>query len=153
MAAPLQELYHPDRPSYTDTAPWQPRRADAAQALAAVLPPDEASAIHSTIAHASLVYRQQENEAHRLSLKTKHDAMFAASEELRCTYPGWYALASNGGPGESKEGLSNVLRPVTGSGQGRVEGMFPIEMRVPTETPGREGWDYKWTANAGSSKA
>jgi large subunit ribosomal protein L40 len=148
-----QELYHPDRPSYTDRAPWQPRRPDSAKALAAVLPPDQASAIHSTIAHAELTFRQQASESHRLALKQKHDLLFAASEELRCSYPGWYALASEGGPGESQDGMKNVLRPVEGSSQGRVEGLFPIEMRVPTDTPGRDGWDYSWQADGGGAAA
>lgn len=31
--------------------------------------------------------------------------------------------------------------------------MFPIEMRIPTETPGRDGWDYAWSADGGSSAA
>lgn len=42
-------------------------------------------------------------------------------------------------------GDKNVLRPIAGSSGGRVEGLFPLEMRVPTDSPGRNGWDYEWS--------
>lgn len=147
----LQELYHPDRPSYKSQAPWQPHRPDALSLLASVLPTDKASAIHQTIAHAQLVHQSSLDESRSVALKSKHRSLFAASEELRVLYPEWYDLASNGGPGETAEPIKNVLRPVQSASAGRVEGMFPVEMRTPTDSQGRDGWDYDWTAEDGAS--
>ena len=30
--------------------------------------------------------------------------------------------------------------------EGRLPGLFPREMRIPTDTPPRSGWDYNWKA-------
>lgn len=29
-------------------------------------------------------------------------------------------------------------------GREKYERLFPREMRLPTDTPGKDGWDYKW---------
>jgi len=28
--------------------------------------------------------------------------------------------------------------------EARIEGLFPRDMRVPTDTPSRDGWNYDW---------
>ena len=30
--------------------------------------------------------------------------------------------------------------------EGRLPGLFPRELRLPTDTPSRDGWNYGWKA-------
>lgn len=105
--------------------------------------------VHDTIARASKLHDLQSIQTRLAALRSKHMSIFTACEELRISYPAYYALASeegkrpgDGGPADSKD-MFNLLKP-TQQGRGRVEGFFPKEMRVFTETAGRDGWDYEW---------
>lgn len=59
-------------------------------------------------------------------------------EELRLTDKTLYDLAT-----VKDEGTGGTTIPVL-QGKEKVEGFFPREMRLPTDTPGKDGWNYNW---------
>ena len=44
------------------------------------------------------------------------------------------------------EALKNMKGVEKKAMEGRLPGLFPREMRIPTDTPPRAGWDYDWKA-------
>ncbi|CDZ96798.1 hypothetical protein [Phaffia rhodozyma] len=138
-----KDLYPPGSVS---ESPSSIPRLDRIQNILHLSPTPE---VHDTITRAALLDRLTNTERQVQSLRAKHAAMFNACEELRVSYPSFYELASEenkpsgqAGPAENKD-IKNLLNGVE-QGKGKVEGLFPREMRVFTETPGKDGWDYEW---------
>ena len=46
---------------------------------------------------------------------------------------------------EEMELLKTMKGPEKKAAEARIRGLFPREMRVPTDTPPRDGWNYNWS--------
>lgn len=58
---------------------------------------------------------------------------------MRLTDKRFYDLAT-----EEKSLRTDATMAPVRQGRGKVERLFPLEMRLPTDTPGTKGWDYTW---------
>lgn len=47
---------------------------------------------------------------------------------------------------DEAEELKNLKGPARNAAAARIEGLFPREMRLPTDTPRTAGWDHAWKA-------
>ena len=130
-----QELFPSGRPNVRSPAPWSPPRPDRAAKLPIVLP---SAVAHDTITRASLTYQLDLERARQHALNLKHKAIFNACETLRLHDKALYDLATGELPGSA-----SATVPVL-QGRGKVERLFPREMRSPTDTPGTSGWNYDW---------
>lgn len=148
---------------YPDTAPGV---GAARAALQAALPyPAE---VHDTIMRAWNLFRREQREAQRKDLNVKRLRMEEACVALRKQSPKLFAqaayrVASNKrhpdeqarlvklglAGGEGKKGESGEEPQLAGAearrkartlASQRLHGLFPREMRAPTDTPSRNGW-------------
>ncbi|WVQ79972.1 hypothetical protein IAT38_002073 [Cryptococcus sp. DSM 104549] len=159
-------LYPRDSYAPTSSSPTGVRHPKHMERLREVLPSAEA---HETIERAWQLYQRQLRNARKAELQTKFDKMVEACDELeRITN------SANGGPysadGKGGEyhravydravlamrqakrgepvGKKTMLQTWMDS---RVEGLFPRESWVPTETRGK-GWNYNWSRPKGEPK-
>ena len=77
---------------------------------------------HWTIYRAWNLYQRKTRTAREKELERQYNKIRDACEELGQTDERLYRIAV------SKKGA----------------GMYPIELRIPTDTPPRSGWNYKW---------
>lgn len=77
---------------------------------------------HWTIHRAWLLYQRKLRTARELELERQWNSMWEACEELARVDQRLYRIATS-----KKE-----------------TGYFPIELRIPTDTPPREGWNHGW---------
>lgn len=131
---PLQDLYPSSQPKRSPK-PWASPRPDRAILLSKALPSPEA---HETIDRATRLHKVSTANGRLAALKRKHALLFEACEELRLTSKVHYDLATQAPPG------TLALDVPVLQAKGKFEGLFPREMRLPTETPGNKGWDYDW---------
>lgn len=138
-------LYPPTR---TDRSadPTGVHRPDAPAALERVIPSAEA---HETIERAWVIWQKNKREAREAELKRKFDRMKAAMDDLEKTDPKRYRMAtSKPDPRKMEKELQEELKQYRGIDrralEARIEGLFPRELRIPTDTPSRDGWNYEW---------
>lgn len=133
-----------------------------------VLPFGQASEeVHSTITRAWLLFRRTQREELESRLNRKHERLLEALADLKLEHGPLYSAAiykvgpNRRSPTEQAKlvqaGLVRLQRDAppkantpTGAeakrlfkslaGGARLEGLFPREMRVPTHTPGKNGW-------------
>lgn len=149
-ADPIKEtirkaLYPPNvanKPS--PTGAW---RLDVARAIQIAIPSKQA---HETIERAWFLYQRHLRWRREEELRRKYECMTKAMDELEKIDPKRFSEANRPedprqrGPAEVKLGktLRGVEKKVLES---RLPGLFPRELRVPTDTPPREGWKYDCT--------
>ena len=85
-----------------------------------------------------MTYQLDLHHAREHSLAQKHTALFNACETLRLHDKALYDLAT-----QEARGSASATVPVM-QGKEKYERLFPREMRLPTDTPGKGGWDYGW---------
>jgi len=91
-------------------------------------------------------------------LKVKYESMTMAMDKLKRLDKNLYDIAA---AKVDPRGLllddSEELRPLKGPARrfylSRVQGLFPREMWVPTDTPKKDGWRHQWKAPPSSTKA
>jgi large subunit ribosomal protein L40 len=138
-------LYPPNvanKPS--PTGAW---RLDVARALQIAVPSKQA---HETIGRAWLLYQRHQRWRREEELGRKYECMKKAMDELEKIDTQLFGEANRledprqRGMAETK--LAKTLRGVEKKVlESRLPGLFPRELRVPTETPARDGWKYVWT--------
>jgi large subunit ribosomal protein L40 len=138
-------LYPPNvanKPS--PTGAW---RLDVARAIQIAIPSKQA---HETIERAWLLYQRHQRWRREEDLGRKYECMKRAMDELEKIDPQLFSEASlredprQRGMAETK--LAKTLRGVEKKVlESRPPGLFPRELRVPTDTPARDGWKYEWT--------
>ncbi|GAA5906441.1 hypothetical protein JCM6882_004436 [Rhodosporidiobolus microsporus] len=109
--------------------------ADRLAALSRVIPSPEA---HETITRAWQLHLRQRRTSHSAELARKYASMRRAIDLLEDTDKGLWSQAVEG------KKFQNVRQD--GRGNERLEGLVPRELRVPTERPGAQLWDYEWKA-------
>ena len=139
-------LYPPSRLDRS-TAPTGLHRPDAPAALERVVQSREA---HETIQRAWVVFSKAKRDAREAELKRKFDCMTRAMDDLEKTDGRLYRIAtSKPDPRAVDEETQEVLKQYRGAEkramEARIEGLFPRDLRIPTDTPSRDGWNYDWT--------
>jgi len=144
----LRVALYPRTRAERGEAPTGVRRPDAVAALERTLPSAEA---HETIVRAFKLAARRQRVLREEELRRKFACMRAAMGELEREHPAWYRAAKvKVDPrGVSKEDEAE-FRLYRGTARlaveaRSVEGFFPRELRVPTDTPPRDGWQYDWT--------
>ncbi|KAG8706398.1 hypothetical protein FRC08_001083 [Ceratobasidium sp. 394] len=123
-------------------------RPDVQLALERAIPSAEA---HETIERAWQLHLREERERRAGELERKYESMVRAVEVLRGLDPVSYAEATRGVDSRrlseaERERIKEMKRAARKKAESRIEGLFPREMRIPTDTPRRDGWNHGWTA-------
>ena len=129
------------------TSPVGVYRMDARLALRRAIPNPEA---HETIERAWFLHQRHVRRTRASELQRKFESMRNAMETLRLVAPNLYAEANKEedprarSPAEA-ELLKKLKGPEKKAVEARIRGLFPRELRMPTDTPPRNGWTYDFT--------
>ena len=128
----------------TPTGAW---RLDVARAIQIAVPSVQA---HQTIERAWLLHQRHQRWRREEELGRKHACMKRAMDELEKIDPRLFGEANRVEDprqrGAAEVRLAKTLRGVEKKVlESRLPGLFPRELRVPTDTPARDGWKYDWT--------
>lgn len=129
----------------TPTGTWRP---DVSAALQIAIPSKEA---HETIERAWLLHERHTRWKRNAEAERKFASMRKAMEELEKTDPVLFKEANRAeDPRARTDAERELLKSVKGAERkkldSRLPGLFPREMRLPTDTPPRNGWNYDWKA-------
>ncbi|KAF8308422.1 hypothetical protein DL93DRAFT_2086909 [Clavulina sp. PMI_390] len=135
--APLKKAFNPLSRNY---------RQNLQVAIERAIPSVEA---HETIERAWQLHQRHKRESAHAELDAMHRRMEEAVEELKEVDDRLFHWATV--PRDQRRLIkpeAEALRGTKGSVrkalEARIEGLFPRELRVPTETPSTTGWDYDW---------
>jgi large subunit ribosomal protein L40 len=124
--------------------------------------PTRAKETHETITRAHLLSKRLDREARERSLRAKENSMSRACQALKdlsesstdSSVKNLYEFAMYRPDARNRNSASPSPAPVEGKKlslaerkyyEARIEGLFPREMKVPTETwPNGDRWDYGW---------
>jgi large subunit ribosomal protein L40 len=137
-------LYPPNvanKPS--PTGAW---RLDIARAIQIAIPSKQA---HETIERAWLLYQRHRRWKREEELGRKYECMKAAMDELEKIDPKRFSEANRlEDPRQRRTAEVKLAKTLRGAEkkvlESRLPGLFPRELRVPTDTPPRDGWKYDW---------
>ncbi|KAG8950659.1 hypothetical protein FRC04_007284 [Tulasnella sp. 424] len=106
---------------------------------------------HETIERAWQLHKRQLRESREAELQRKHESMNNAMAKLKELDRRLYDLATakidpRGILADDAEEVKHLRGPAQKFHTARVQGLFPREMWIPTETPRKDGWNYNWTA-------
>jgi large subunit ribosomal protein L40 len=127
----------------TPTGTWRP---DVSRALQHAIPSVQA---HHTIDRAWLLHQRHVRKEREAELARKFECMRQAMEELQRIDPVLYAEANRqDDPRSRSDAEVKMLKTLKPSEQkaleARIPGLFPRELRIPTDTPPRHGWNHDW---------
>ena len=139
-------LYPPNRLRPKDSSPTGSYRPTARLALRRII---TSRTVHETIERAWLLHARHLRKAREAEAERKVGAMKKAMGELE---RGWPHLAREANRKEVPERWGEEEMRLAGRLKGfarraldaRLPGLFPREMRVPTDTPPTGGWDHDW---------
>lgn len=122
---------------------WRP---DVARRLQRAIPSVQA---HETIERAWLLHQRHVRRKRQSELEKKYRRMQEAEEVLREISPKLYAEANKeedprSRSSEEMETLKGLKGLEKKAYEARIQGLFPREMRPPTDTPSRTGWLYDY---------
>lgn len=126
------------------TGTWRP---DVGRRVQRAIPSVQA---HETIERAWLLHKRHVRRERQAALERKFESMRNAMETLRLVDPERYeAVNKEEDPRmrtpEEIELLKKMKGPEKKAFESRIRGLFPRELRTPTETPSLKGWEYEWT--------
>lgn len=141
----LQRMLYP-RNGPRDESPIGTYRVDAKLAMRRVVQNVE---VHETIERAWLLHQRHQRQARQAELQRKWDSMHAAMEELRHfdneRYMDINIIEDPRARDRAEQAvLKNLKGPERQFIEGRIRGLFPRELRIPTNTPARTGWNHEW---------
>lgn len=127
----------------TPTGTWRP---DVAKALQHAIPSVQA---HDTIERAWLLHQRHTRKRREAETKRKFECMRRAMEELASIDNHLYMEANKPeNPRARSADEASLMRTLKASEaralDARIRGLFPRELRIPTDTPSRNGWKYDW---------
>jgi large subunit ribosomal protein L40 len=131
----------------TGAAPTGTWRPDVGRALQRAIPSVQA---HETIERAWLLHQRRVRQAREAERVRKFACMRDAADALLAIDPELYRAANRSEDPrvrtEVEQGLSKTLRGAERRAmEGRIRGLFPRDLRPPTDTPPKDGWKYEWT--------
>ncbi|KAG8836706.1 hypothetical protein FRB91_008524 [Serendipita sp. 411] len=138
-------LYPPMR-TERNSDPISIHRPDAPAALERVITSPEA---HETIERAWVIWQKKKRDAKEAELRRKFECMKRAMDDLEKTNPRLYSLAASKPDPRKMDAATQeeakLYRGVEKKAiEARIEGLFPRDLRIPTDTPSRDGWIYDW---------
>lgn len=141
----IQRMLYP-RNGPRDESPIGTYRPDAKLAMRRALQNVE---VHETIERAWLLHQRHKRQERQAELQRKWDSMHRAMAELRIFDYDRYEDVNNVEDPRARSQaeqlrLKNLKGPERQYIEGRIRGLFPREMRIPTSTPSRAGWNHDW---------
>ena len=129
---------------------WRP---DVGRRLQRAIPSVQA---HGTIERAWLLHQRHVRRARASELQRKFESMRGAMETLRLVAPKLYKEANKEeDPRARSTAEADLLKKLKGpekkAVEARIRGLFPRELRMPTDTPPLNGWTYDFAAIVRSS--
>jgi len=127
----------------TPTGTW---RSDVGRALQHAIPSVQA---HETIERAWLLHQRHVRRQRDSELKRKFEKMKEAMDELEKLDKHLYFEANRQEDPRARSTKEvELTKTLKGSErkamEARIRGLFPRELRVPTDMPPRTGWNYDW---------
>ncbi|RDB28771.1 54S ribosomal protein L28, mitochondrial [Hypsizygus marmoreus] len=125
------------------TGTWRP---DVGRALQYAIPSVQA---HHTIERAWLLHKRHVRKQREAELARKFECMRRAMEELERVDSRLYMEANKQedprARTDAERELAKTLKTTeVRTLEARIRGLFPRELRIPTDTPPRSGWNYEW---------
>lgn len=125
------------------TGSWRP---NVARRLQKAIPSVQA---HETIERAWLLHQRHVRRGRQAELERKFRCMQEAMDALYELDPKLYAEANKEeDPRVRSSQEVQVLKSLKGQEkkaiESRIRGLFPRELRIPSDTPSRDGWRYDW---------
>ena len=129
----------------TPTGTWRP---DVARALQRAIPSVQA---HETIERAWLLHQRHLRKKRDAELQRKFQCMKQAMQELEEIDSRLFREANKQEDPRARslaevEAMKSMSEPEKRAVESRVRGLFPRELRVPTDTPPKNGWPLEWRA-------
>ncbi|KAH7886182.1 hypothetical protein F5I97DRAFT_1223570 [Phlebopus sp. FC_14] len=141
----LRRMLYPRniRSGPSPTGTWRP---DVARALQRAIPSPQA---HETIERAWKLYQRHLRKKRDAELQRKFECMRRAMAELEDIDPMLFKEANKREDPRARsatevEALRDIGTLERKAIESRVRGLFPRELKVPTDTPSKEGWTYDW---------
>ncbi|KIJ66369.1 hypothetical protein HYDPIDRAFT_109383 [Hydnomerulius pinastri MD-312] len=128
-------------PSPTGT--WRP---DVSLALQRAIPSAQA---HQTIERAWKLYQRHLRKKREAELKRKYECMRAAMQELESIDAELFREANRREDPRARSlaemaAIKDAPTVEKRAIESRVRGLFPRELKVPTDTPSKDGWLHEW---------
>ncbi|KAF9486527.1 hypothetical protein BDN70DRAFT_870098 [Pholiota conissans] len=129
----------------TPIGTWRP---DVGRAIQRAIPSAQA---HETIERAWLLHRRHLRQQRAAETERKFLKMKEAMDVLYEVDPRLYMEANKKDDprARSQEEMEVMKKAKTSevrAMEARIRGLFPRELRIPTDTPSRTGWKYEWKA-------
>lgn len=126
------------------TGSWRP---NVGRRLQRVIPSVQA---HQTIERAWYLHQRHIRKGRDAESKRKFSCMKEAMETLRDLDTKLYMEANKEeDPRQRSQAELELLKTVKGAEkralESRIRGLFPRELRIPTDTPPRDGWNHNWS--------
>ncbi|KAI8981202.1 hypothetical protein BD414DRAFT_491970 [Trametes punicea] len=123
---------------------WRP---DVGRRLQRAIPSAQA---HETIERAWFLHQRHVRRTRMAELQRKFESMRNAMETLRLVAPKLYAEANKEEDPRARSPreidlLKKLKGPEKKAVEARIRGLFPRELRIPSDTPPRNGWTYEFT--------
>ncbi|PPQ76986.1 hypothetical protein CVT25_014804 [Psilocybe cyanescens] len=127
----------------TPTGTWRP---DVGYALQRAIPSVQA---HETIERAWLLHKRHIRKAREAETARKFECMKKAMDVLHEVDPILYMEANKKDDPRARlpqevEAMKTMKVSHKRAVEARIRGLFPRELRIPTDTPSRTGWKYEW---------
>jgi large subunit ribosomal protein L40 len=142
----LRRVLYPSnvRSRTSPTGTWRP---DVGRALQRAIPSVQA---HETIERAWLLHERRLRHARDAERARKFACMRDAAATLHALAPELAKEANRADDprqrtAREQELFKTVKGPEKRALEGRIRGLFPRDLRPPTDTPPRDGWKYEWT--------
>jgi len=129
----------------TPTGTWRP---NVGRAIQRAIPSKQA---HETIERAWLLNKRHIRQKRDAELARKFECMKQAMDVLRELDHRLYMEANKkDDPRVRTQEEVRMMKTMKASEiramESRIRGLFPRELRIPTDTPSRTGWKYEWNA-------
>jgi large subunit ribosomal protein L40 len=143
----LRRVLYPGNVRLRGASPTGAWRPDVGRALQRAIPSVQA---HETIERAWLLHQRHVRKARDAELARKFERMREAMDTLLELDPELYKAANRmDDPRVRTQQEQQLTKTLKGSErramEGRIRGLFPRDLRPPTDTPPRDGWKYDWT--------
>ncbi|KAF8347027.1 hypothetical protein F5887DRAFT_1271504 [Amanita rubescens] len=96
---------------------------------------------HDTIERAWLLHKRHVRKQREAELDRKFACMEKAMEELERVDKSLYLAANKEEDPRARSAAEAGLYETL---EARVRGLFPRELRIPSDTPPKDGWNYDW---------
>ena len=125
------------------TGAWRP---NVGRCLQRAIPSVQA---HETIERAWRLHKRHIRRGRMAEIERKFNCMKEAMEALRELDTRLYLEANKEeDPRQKSDAEKELLKNIKGSEkraiESRIRGLFPRELRIPTDTPPTSGWKYDW---------